>query len=194
MYDDSSNNERKSSSLVRWAVKLSALILVVWGVSRCLCPKADVEKESSAPQVIHTGVADPSVLNSYMRTGVAERIMTTERRGLLGDCYQNHLMEAPKNPGSSKEEGKIIVLFEVAENGSILSSEVIDNELKSQNLQNCVMGSLSGVRFLPPPLGINRYIAYDFNFKQEETLAREMEELKSAPTIELIPSEELTQE
>jgi hypothetical protein len=138
--------------------------------------------------VFNGGGADPKVQQAYVRSGVSERIMTQPRRVKLGSCYQEFVVKRGEGTAEEPVEGKISVVFEIAENGVMKGYEVIDNELGDDDLQACLEGQLEGLRFLPPPLGINRFIVYDFMFKKDETVRREMEERNSRPALELIPT------
>lgn len=131
--------------------------------------------------------ADPKVEQSYVRSGIGERILTPERRAILGTCYQEFLARITDKKGENvKEEGKVGVVFQIAEDGKMLSYEIIDNQLNEPGLTECVENQMKDLRFLPPPLGINRYIVYDFWFKKEETVLKEMEERRNRPPLELI--------
>jgi hypothetical protein len=59
----------------------------------------------------------------------------------------------------------------VAEDGTMLNYERVesDSDIDEPRLVKCVEHALKGSRFLPPPLGINRYIAFDF--AEPKTLA-----------------------
>jgi hypothetical protein len=163
------------------------------GILGFLLGSRSAGSSGSGPQagglVIQAGVADPKVEKAYVRNGISERIMSEKRRQAFGDCYRGYLARRAESSAEDKpEEGKIAVVFEIAENGRMVSFEVIDNELGDDSLQECLTAQLEGLRFLPPPLGISRHQVYDFWFKKDETVRREMEERNSRPALELIPT------
>lgn len=150
--------------------------------------EASGEAGLGALPLIQAGVADPKVEKSYIRNGVSDRIMTTKRREQFGNCYRTFL--AARDESGNKEtpeEGKIAVVFHIGENGVMQSYEVIDNELGNEDLEECLTAQLEDLRFLPPPVGINRFIVYDFWFKKDETVRKEIEERNSRPALELVP-------
>lgn len=143
--------------------------------------------------------ADNKAEQSYRRSGFGDRILTQERRIKLSECYKKTLSDngydpnnpTPKPTSNSQQkvenyEGKVIFLFHVAEDGKMLSNELIDSDFKDDKLTNCISDSLQGLRFLPPPLGINRYLAHEFIFKSDETFKKEMEERKNQSPLMLV--------
>ncbi|MEY3902692.1 MAG: hypothetical protein RL189_1998 [Pseudomonadota bacterium] len=159
---------------------------------------------SKAPQnngqsvVLMAPASDPKIELAYRRNGFADRIMSPQRREALTGCY-NELLKAngideskpaatksPTSTDMSKFEGKVTYVFHIAENGEKISHEIIDSQISDSNFLGCIEVALRGVRFLPPPLGINRYLSHEFTFKSEQTFRKEMEEKKNQEPLVLI--------
>jgi hypothetical protein len=135
---------------------------------------------------------------AYRRSGFGDRIMTPQRRDALSTCYKELLKRngiedgakattsATQNKEISKFEGKVIYVFHVAENGEKLSHEIVDAQINENTFLSCIEVALRGIRFLPPPLGISRYLAHEFTFKSEETFKKEMEERKNQEPLVVV--------
>jgi len=148
--------------------------------------------------VMMTPAPDNKTEQAYRRNGFGDKIMSVERRKQLSACYKTMLRNngydearpTPK-PGANPEttpnfEGKITFVFQVDEDGSMLKYELADSDFRDTNFSDCISKSLAGVRFLPPPLGINRFLAHEFVFKSEDTFKREMEERKNQSPLTLV--------
>lgn len=189
------NDKMRSAGALPLVIALMALGLGAGAIGYLFGSRASqnqvgpVRADAAQPSLVFNGGGvDPKVQQAYIRSGVSERIMTQPRRAKLGACYQEFVVRRGEGNSQEPGEGKISVVFEIAENGVMKGYEIIDNELGDDDLQSCLESQLEGVRFLPPPLGINRYIVYDFFFKKDETVRREMEEHNSRPALELIPA------
>jgi hypothetical protein len=77
-------------------------------------------------------------------------------------------------------------VFHVGESGEKLSHELAESEIGDSTFVNCVDRALKDLRFLPPPLGINRFLAHEFTFKSEQTFKREIEERKNQEPLVLV--------
>ncbi|MEN9529825.1 MAG: hypothetical protein RI932_1698 [Pseudomonadota bacterium] len=155
---------------------------------------------------ISTPSPDNKAEQAYRRTGFGDKIMSPERRKQLTACYKEMLRNngydesrpTPKAETSTDKrdnfEGKVTFVFHVDEDGSLIDYELADSDFQDKRFSSCISESLNGVRFLPPPLGINRYIAHEFVFKSDETFKREMEEKKNQPPLTLVtPQPEATE-
>ncbi|NBW82707.1 hypothetical protein EBR21_13225 [bacterium] len=150
------------------------------------------------PVILMSPAADNKVEQAYRRSGFGDRIMSTERKKSLSNCYKNMLRsngydEARPTPkaGDTGEllpafEGKVTFVFNVGEDGKMIDHDLVDSDFHDREFLNCIEKSLEGVRFLPPPLGINRYLAHEFVFKSDETFRREMEERKNQSPLTLV--------
>ncbi|MEY3902628.1 MAG: hypothetical protein RL189_1934 [Pseudomonadota bacterium] len=159
-------------------------------------------ERSSATQnssvVLMAPAPDNKTELAYRRSGFGDRIMTPQRREALSTCYKellkrNGIEEGAKattsstqNKDISKFEGKVTYVFQVAENGEKISHEIVDAQINENTFLSCIEVALRGVRFLPPPLGISRYLAHEFTFKSEETFRKEMEERKNQEPLVLV--------
>ena len=148
--------------------------------------------------VVMTPAPDNKTEQAYRRNGFGDKIMTVERRKQLSACYKTMLRSngydearpTPK-PGSNPEstpsfEGKVTFVFQVDEDGSMLNHELADSDFRDTSFSDCISKSLVDIRFLPPPLGINRFLAHEFVFKSEDTFKREMEERKGQSPLTLV--------
>ena len=145
-----------------------------------------------------TPTPDNKAEQAYRRNGFGDKIMTAERRNTLSACYKTMLRNngydetrpTPK-PNASPDtlrnfEGKVTFIFQVDEDGSVLKYEVADSDFRDKGFSDCISSSLTGTRFLPPPLGINRFLAHEFVFKSDETFKREMDERKNQAPLTLV--------
>ena len=125
---------------------------------------------------------DEKALSNYKRSGFNNFIMAYGRE--YSDCYNKLLEkigEKPKDENDTRSrEGVLTYVFQVGEDGSLLKYELIQNEFKDAEIDGCVSKHFADLRFLPPPLGINRYISHDFSFKTKETYEKELEERKNS--------------
>lgn len=148
--------------------------------------------------VLMAPAPDQKTEMSYRRNGFSDRIMSPQRREALTKCYSELLKSNgidESQPDSvntltptdlSKYEGKVTYVFHVAENGEKLSHEIIESQISDSNFLGCIEVALRGLRFLPPPLGISRYLSHDFTFKSERTFKKEQEEKKNQEPLVLI--------
>lgn len=124
--------------------------------------------------------------------------MSLERRTALSTCYKAMLRNngydevnpTPK-PGVTSGlpesfEGKVTFVFEIAENGRMQGFELADSDFRDKGFTECISKSFSGLRFLPPPLGINRFMAHEFVFKTDSTFKRELEERRNQAPLTLV--------
>lgn len=153
----------------------------------------------SSPNIeLMTPAADAKTEQNYRRAGLGDRLMNGERRRMFSDCYKSMLRNSgfdetnptPK-PGSELEgkdsfEGKVTIIFHISENGTMLSHELVESEIPDKAFQRCVYNAIKGTRFMPPPLGINRYIAYDLMFRSDESFRKEMEEKRNQAPLALV--------
>jgi hypothetical protein len=162
-------------------------------------------KEST---IIQTPISDSKIQSNYMRNGFSNILMAPTRRRSYSNCYENFVKtrstatsrtESAANasslnskqeelPSNERIEGSLTYVFHLAEDGKVNHFDLAVDELSDQTLSNCIEQAFKGVRFLPPPLGINRYIAYEMTFKRDETLKREQAEKQNNPPLTLVPT------
>jgi hypothetical protein len=148
--------------------------------------------------IVMTPAPDNKTEQAYRRNGFGDKIMSQERRKSLTACYKSMLRNkgydearpTPKSGVNSEKqenfEGKVTYVFHVAEDGLLKNFELADSDFKDDTFTRCISDSLKGLRFLPPPLGINRFLAHEFVFKSDETFKREMEERKNQSPLTLV--------
>jgi hypothetical protein len=161
-----------------------------------------VGRRGDSEKVMMSPAPDNKTEQAYRRSGFGDRLMSIDRRNQLSECYKTMLrnngydensptpkpgvVDGADTPGF---EGKVTFVFHVGEDGTMLSFELIDSEFSDTSFGRCLTKAIEGTRFLPPPLGINRYLAYDFVFKSDETYKKEMEERKNqAPLLLVTPT------
>jgi hypothetical protein len=152
--------------------------------------------------VIMSPAGDNKIEQAYRRSGFGDRLMSVERRKKFSTCYKlmlsangyDEINPTPK-PGDTSDaatnayEGKVTFVFHLAEDGRLIDFEHVDSEISDKNFIRCLTKAIEGTRFLPPPLGVNRYLAYDLVFKSDETYKREIEERKNqAPLLLVTPT------
>ena len=155
---------------------------------------------------------DTKISSAYMRNGFANILMATERRQQYSQCYENfvkdresHAAQNLKNlttrgtpntpptpqlelPARERVEGSLTYIFQVRENGELVDYELANDEFKDLKFSKCIQTAFKDLRFLPPPLGINRFIAYEMSFKKDETIKKELEEKKASSPLTLVPT------
>ncbi|MFZ9520279.1 MAG: hypothetical protein ACO3A4_07370 [Silvanigrellaceae bacterium] len=148
--------------------------------------------------IVMTPPPDNKAEQAYRRNGFGDKIMSQERRKTLSACYKTMLRnngydesKPTAKPGVNPEsaeifEGKVTFVFHVAEDGKLNNFELADSDFTDNKFTDCISKSLSGLRFLPPPIGINRFLAHEFVFKSDETFKREMEERKNQAPLTLV--------
>lgn len=154
---------------------------------------------SQKPTILLAPVTDNKVEQYYRRSGLNERLMSVERRKAFSECYKSFLRNngysdvnpTPKPLSGGVDpnavfEGKATFVFHIGEDGTLLDYEAIDSDFSDQSFVRCLSRSVKGVRFLPPPLGINRYLSYDLVFKSDETFKKDIEERKGQSPLMLI--------
>ena len=129
---------------------------------------------------------DSKVEQAYRRSGFGDLLMTSARREAFSNCYKKFVEMRTQKSSAVNLEGRLVYVFQVAEDGKVKSIELAVDEFKDTTLDACVQVEFDGLRFLPPPLGINRHIAHEFTFKKEETFQKEQEARKNKPALELV--------
>ena len=166
--------------------------------------------------VLLAPAGETKIASAYMRNGFANLLMTPERRKQYSMCYESFVKEreslkqptqspasdakAPHTtaepnpttqlelPAAERTEGSLTYVFQLKENGELIEYDLANDELKDIRLTKCIQNAFKNLRFLPPPLGINRYIAYEMSFKKDETLRKEIEEKKTSSPLTLVPT------
>ncbi len=154
---------------------------------------------SKSHTVLMSPTPDNKAEQAYRRSGFGDKLMTPQRRLQLSLCYKTMLNSNGYNennptpkpdalPDASNVafEGKVTFIFNIAEDGKMIGYELVESEISDKSFQRCVQKAIKDARFLPPPLGINRYLAYDFVFKSDETFKKEMEERKNQSPLMLV--------
>lgn len=91
----------------------------------------------------------------------------------------------PYVPKINRFSGKITLVFHADEDGALLNFELTDSDFQDKSFSKCIAETFDGLRFLPPPLGINRYLAHEFVFKTGDTFKREVEDRKNQAPLTL---------
>lgn len=145
----------------------------------------------SASVTLQAPNPDEKALQKYKRAGFNDVVMKYARE--YSDCYKVYLGEddkgvaVEKRPEGFIREGVMTFVFHVAEDGRMLSYNLVKDDFKQDDFEKCIHKNFSDLHFLPPPLGINRYIAHDLSFKTEETYKRELEERKNQSLPKVLP-------
>jgi hypothetical protein len=134
---------------------------------------------------------DNKAEQAYMRNVVSQNLMTSDKRVKYSQCYKDFLARAPSQAGvaASTEpanQGKVVYVLQLAEDGKMLGFELATSDFAEKVFLNCLENLIEGTRFLPPPLGVNRYMSYEFSFKDDEVYKKELEERKNKPALDLV--------
>jgi len=164
--------------------------------------------------VLLAPAGETKVASAYMRNGFGNILMAPERRKQFSVCYESFVKDReslkqatssnhPPAAGGSGEtkqttqlelpptervEGSLTYVFQIKENGELINYELANDEFKDMRFSKCIQSAFKNLRFLPPPLGINRYVAYEMTFKKDETLKKELEEKRTSSPLTLVPT------
>ena len=114
-------------------------------------------------------LANPNSFNSHPTTPLdpylAQEVKNTIRKKSadIKMCYTEFLTTHPK-----KLEGKLNVDWQIDKSGKVLQPELIDSSLENQKLADCVLKKIAKWHFPAPPNEKTKYVAHQFNFKQEK--------------------------
>jgi hypothetical protein len=89
-----------------------------------------------------------------------ESILPQIHEDKLEDCYARFLKTKPK-----KEEGSLLVSWDLNQKGEIKTTQVVQNELNDQKFTTCVMESLKQARF-PVSNSYPKKIEHRYSFKR----------------------------
>lgn len=164
--------------------------------------------------VLLAPAGETKIASAYMRNGFANLLMAPERRKQYSMCYESFVkdresLKQPAQPpaattpdataetkpttqlelpATERTEGSLTYVFQLKENGELIEYDLANDEFKDMRFTKCIQTAFKNLRFLPPPLGINRYIAYEMSFKKDETLRKELEEKKTSSPLTLVPT------
>jgi TonB family protein len=77
----------------------------------------------------------------------------------LNSCYADALKEEPKL------SGKMVVEWEIGEDGQVNNAKVLSSSLESESLENCVLTSVKKLTFPAPEKNQMALVSYPFVFK-----------------------------
>lgn len=96
-----------------------------------------------------SGGLDREVIAKYIQS----------QKGKILYCYQRQLSA---NPGLF---GKIAIRFEIAANGKVDTSKIVESTLSNQNVENCLLSLMTTWKFPDPKGGVRVLVNYPFVFK-----------------------------
>lgn len=79
----------------------------------------------------------------------------------VGTCYADGLK---KNPNI---EGKIVIEWDIASDGSVSKAGVKSSTLKDEAVENCIVDKVKALKFPAPPTG-SANISYPFVFRKNK--------------------------
>lgn len=166
---------------------LSYLILLCLGVVIGLLLSGG---SGSGPIVdIQVPTSLEKVEQNYYRNGFSKYLMK-DYRG-YSTCYNKFTDKFDLMSDSQKEgkvdEGTVTFIYKLGEDGTMLEYKLLANEISDDDLPDCLAKNFKGIAFAPPPLGISRYLTFDFVLKREETYKKELEERKNNQAPQIIP-------
>ncbi len=76
------------------------------------------------------------------------------------NCYSEGVK---KNPSL---EGKVVIEFDIADNGSVSKAAVQSATLSDEAVQSCIISKIMTMKFPPPPMGTIAGVRYPFIFSK----------------------------
>ena len=136
---------------------------ILWVAPVCIFLSASMQTVSAAPD---EGVQrNPQSKNDYqLYVDGAVRNTITKRQGDIQVCYKEFLKRKPK---AIKTDGRVSVDWQVTGTGSVVSPEIILNELEDKGLGQCMIRKIKAWKFPDPPTERKVYVDHHFNFKKE---------------------------
>ena len=80
----------------------------------------------------------------------------------IKDCFFH---QASKNPVA---DGKIVIQFEIGENGAVLNTQTLSTTFKTDEVEKCTVAHLKTWKFTAPLIGDTAIVSYPFIFRSEE--------------------------
>lgn len=105
---------------------------------------------------IDAGGSDEAWEGSLDREAIRRTIMSILNQ--IKSCYERRLKI------NSSLEGKVVIEFEIIEQGQVSYSKVKSSTLKDQNVESCVAARIENTRFPEPPTGLKGTVTYPFVF------------------------------
>ncbi len=106
-----------------------------------------------ASQQVKTKTAEPASREEI-------RLVIRKELESIKKCYEIELKTTPKL------EGKIVVQFELIQDGVVREAHIIQTTLQNSNVENCVINVIKAARFPAPPDKTFVVIDYPFVFGQ----------------------------
>lgn len=145
------------------------IIICLVGIVCLLAGILLAQKPVVDPVVYQQPADDGKLSKRYKDENLVAKIRN--KASELQRCYFIYLESSPET-----KEGVVKILFKVEEDGLIGKTQITENEFKNTQLSKCILAQFEKTYLSPPPLGINRYISHDLDFKLEETAIKEAKE------------------
>lgn len=110
--------------------------------------KTGIQIRAGGEEAVFSGTIDPEAI----------RRVIMQKTMVLRACYQRELSH------DEGINGKVVVEFEIGEQGRVLTARVKTNETGNQAVADCVVRNLKGWRFPEPPTNQQVSVSYPFVF------------------------------
>lgn len=94
---------------------------------------------------------------------IVKPFMLKKAANPIQNCYKDMIKKNPQ----AFAEGTIEISFSIQRDGKVKHAMVTTNELKSKELEDCIVLNVGQVEFPPPPGGEDYFLSHKFIFKKE---------------------------
>jgi hypothetical protein len=99
-------------------------------------------------------------LDAYKATEMKNALI--RQSPALRGCYDSFLLDEPDVP-----EGKVTIDFQIDPDGKVVAPGIVESELESQELKDCLVARVAAFAFPPPPDRVRAYAAHTFHFQRD---------------------------
>lgn len=90
------------------------------------------------------------------------RLIIRKNLNSIKTCYDDGLKNNPNI------QGKIVIEWDLASDGSVSKAAVKSSELKSETVENCIVNKIKALKFPASPTGTIANISYPFSFSKSK--------------------------
>ena len=105
---------------------------------------------------IDLGGQEEAFVGSLDRAAIRRVIL--KNKGALKGCYNQELNR------NKDAFGKLVLQWNIVEQGRVREAKVISNSIRSQKMANCIIAKLKTWRFPEPPKNVEGQVTYPFTF------------------------------
>lgn len=152
------NSEKMKNVSICVLVLIVGLLLgKIWGTSNNSAPSANNSTEKPVKKSSGNSEVSPyekNIVKPFLLKKAADPIQA---------CYKDMIMKHPE----AFAEGTIEISFAIQRDGKVKHANVTTNELKSKELEDCIVLHISQIEFPSPPGSEDYFLSHKFIFKKE---------------------------